>query len=449
MRKNLLILVASLLALGASAAVNDDCAVWRFTKNRESKGVKNFIESGLYNAAIANKSATLSFRHKNKVVNGELLDAKGNPSALLTKGDYWLFELPVTKVEAGTVVDFVLPFASEDKSVASFVFEYRDGKKWLPVIAVDDSGNNVTSTPNVKHHRRLWHSVRLTNPIENGAVAFRLRRVEKEPAVATITLTSSRGLQPQVYVYDTAVPRDTTKLLFIGNSYTFYHNYPMIFKQMAWREGHFADCNIFVSGGYTMKAHLANKYSLEQIDKGGYDFVMLQDQSIQCTVNGTADDYGCAKQVGLMVNRVRKSSPNANIHLEITWGRRYGNNNFGKYAPLLEKYPEFYASYDAMQNRLIEIVSDEAKQSNIGTTPLGYAWQIVMHERPELNLYHTDNHHQSYAGSYLAAAVAYLTVYKQPFAQNPYNGLLKASTAAYLRSVAERVVLKGEKWVEK
>jgi hypothetical protein len=49
----------------------------------------------------------------------------------------------------------------------------------------------------------------------------------------------------------------------------------------------------------------------------------------------------------------------------------------------------------------------------------------------------------------LAAAVAYLTVYKQPFAQNPYNGLLKASTAAYLRSVAERVVLKGEKWVEK
>lgn len=101
-----------------------------------------------------------------------------------------------------------------------------------------------------------------------------------------------------------------------------------------------------------------------------------------------------------------------------------------------------------MQNRLIEVVTAEAKQWGTMVTPVGLAWQIVMHERPDIVLYHTDNHHQSYAGSYLSAAVAYLTIYGEKFGSNPANCKLDAPTAEYLRSVAERVVLGGEKWNE-
>ena len=129
--------------------------------------------------------------------------------------------------------------------------------------------------------------------------------------------------------------QDSLRLLFIGNSYTYYHTYPLIFKEIAWREGHYADCNIFISGGYTMKAHLANKHSVEQVDKGGYNYVMLQDQSILPTLNGTAHDAGSSTYVGRMVKRVKESSPEAKVSLEITWGRRYGNNNFGKYEEYL------------------------------------------------------------------------------------------------------------------
>ena len=238
-------------------------------------------------------------------------------------------------------------------------------------------------------------------------------------------------------------------ILFIGNSYTYYHTYPAIFKEIAWHEGHYADCNIFISGGYTMKAHLANPHSMEQVDKGGYDYVMLQDQSILPTLNGTADDAGSAEQMVKMVNRVRESSPEAKVLLEITWGRKFGSNNFGKYEQYIEKYPHFYSSYDAMQQRLIDVMTAEAEQNSALLNPVGLAWQFVMHERPDINLYHTDNHHQSYAGSYLAAAVAYLTIYQQPFGNAPANGKLSPEIASYLRSVAERVVLKGEKWSEK
>ena len=63
--------------------------------------------------------------------------------------------------------------------------------------------------------------------------------------------------------------------------------------------------------------------------------------------------------------------------------------------------------------------------------------------RPEIELYVKDGSHPSYAGSYLAAAVGYLTLFKEPFkADTPVR--LKPEVAKYLRSVAERVVLKGE-----
>ncbi|MBR2961555.1 MAG: hypothetical protein IKC42_00800, partial [Alistipes sp.] len=63
--------------------------------------------------------------------------------------------------------------------------------------------------------------------------------------------------------------------------------------------------------------------------------------------------------------------------------------------------------------------------------------------------YHTDAHHQSYAGSYLSAAVVYQTIYRQPFDENVSDAKLPHDVAAYLRSVAERVVLKGERWQKK
>jgi hypothetical protein len=195
-----------------------------------------------------------------------------------------------------------------------------------------------------------------------------------------------------------------------------------------------------------MAQHLANPHSVELVDMGGYDYVMLQDQSVQPVLNGTADDAASAENLQKMVERVKKHSPTSKVFIEITWGRRFGNNNLGNYEQYADKYPHLFADYDAMQGQLIKNITAEAEQCGISLHPLGYAWQIVMHERPDINLYHSDNHHQSYAGSYLSAAVAYLAIYGEPFSSGAANGKLDAQTAEYLRSVAQRVVLQGEKW---
>ena len=154
---------------------------------------------------------------------------------------------------------------------------------------------------------------------------------------------------------------------------------------------------------------------------------------------------GITENMGKMIEQVRKYSPQAKPVIEITWGRKHGNNALGKYEHLLEKYPQFFTDYQAMQSRLIEVLTAEAEQFGTELSPVGIAWRIVRRERPDIELYWKDAHHQSYNGSYLAAAVAYQVIYRTPFGENAANAKLDAETAAYLRSVAERVVLQGEK----
>ena len=441
MKRFFLSLALIFASFAVVAAADSNRAEWRFAK-KQTESAQRFVATGYYPAEVGIEGATLSFHRQGRLVKGDL-DSKGFPTAHSKRGDYWLFEVPAGALDAGTVVDIFAPFTGNEGENNSFVLEYRDGKKWLSALP-------VASTTSLKHLRRLWHSVRLENAVPaDGKVALRLRQTDKSAVQFTVACPSLRGQQPQIVIYDNAMPRDTTKVLFLGNSYTYYYTYPVIFKEIAWREGHYADCSIFISGGYTMAQHLANQHSVELVDKGGYDYVMLQDQSVLPLLNGTADDSAMTESLNVMTERVKKSSPDAKVFIEITWGRRFGNNNLGQYEKHSQKYPHFFTDYDAMQNRLIENITAEAEQCKIGLHPLGLAWQIVMHERPDISLYHTDNHHQSYAGSYLSAAVAYLVIYGEKFGENPADCQLDSQTAAYLRAVAERVVLGGEKWSEK
>ena len=438
MKKLLFSILTFALPLFALADGMNNRAEWRFSKSEKFKPSKVYLETGIFPNIEGIKGSGISFYHKGKRVVSSL-NEKGFPTAKSVAGDYWLINVPVEALDAGTVVDLFLPYTGTAGSRNSFVLEYRDGKKWV-------EATTTLSTTSHKHPIRLWKSVRLTRPIKKaGSVALRLRQTDKSEVDFSLACLSPRGQRPQVVIYDNRVPQDTLRMLFIGNSYTYYHTYPMIFKDMAWHEGHYANCNIFISGGYTMKAHLANKYSREAVAKGGYDYAFLQDQSILPTLIGTEDEAGSVENMQKMVDNILKYSPNAKPIIEITWGRKHGNNAFGKYKHLLEKYPHFYTDYQTMQARLIEVTTIEAETVGAGLSPVGVAWQIVRRERPEIELYAKDEYHQSYAGSYLSAAVAYQIIYRTPFGEKATNAKLDAETAAYLRSVAERVVLHNEK----
>ena len=130
-----------------------------------------------------------------------------------------------------------------------------------------------------------------------------------------------------------------------------------------------------------------------------------------------------------MAAKVRTVSPECKAVVECTWA--YEKEDCGSFGSL-----KAFDKYGRKGARLMAKAVGNAQVS-----PIAKAFEIVRRERPDINLYHTDKHHQSMLGSYLKSCVNYLLIFGEPFGDSPADCLVDPETAAYLRSVAERTVL--------
>ena len=101
----------------------------------------------------------------------------------------------------------------------------------------------------------------------------------------------------------------------------------------------------------------------------------------------------------------------------------------------IEKREAIFNQIDKLEKEVLEKLDKALDEA------LPEAFAIVRKERPDINLYHTDNHHQSMYGSYLKSCVNYLVMFGEPFGDSPSDYLVEPEIAAYLRSVAEKTVL--------
>ncbi len=126
----------SILSIASLSAADNGGkrAEWVFSKSKNPKPATEFVESGLYRSQ-AGEPATISFVRAKRSADPakKLSHQKGMPVAENTAaGDYWLFEMPVEHLDAGTVVDFwTMFFCNPCDEVHKFSFEYCDGGKWI------------------------------------------------------------------------------------------------------------------------------------------------------------------------------------------------------------------------------------------------------------------------------------------------------------------------------
>ena len=72
---------------------------------------------------------------------------------------------------------------------------------------------------------------------------------------------------------------DSLRVLFIGNSYTFFNRLPWQVQSLASSCGKKISVRQVANPGWYLRQHAANTQTLEAIREGGWDYMVMQEQS--------------------------------------------------------------------------------------------------------------------------------------------------------------------------
>ena len=177
----------------------------------------------------------------------------------------------------------------------------------------------------------------------------------------------------------------TARILFIGNSYTFYNGGLWTLVQaMAQSRGHDVQCVPSVSVGKTLEWHWNHGEARDAIAQGPWDVVILQEFSMR-PIDEPAKMFDYARRFDAAIR-----AAGARTVFFMTWARQHQPDK---------------------QRILTEAYQRIASELGAEVAPVGDAWQRALKKRPKLKLYQKDRSHPNQAGSYLSACVIYATLF--------------------------------------
>ena len=95
-----------------------------------------------------------------------------------------------------------------------------------------------------------------------------------------------------------------------------------------------------------------------------------------------------------------------------------------------------YKDKPEMTEALAKAYGKAGVDNHARVIPAGLAFAAAVKARPELELYQRDKRHPTLAGTYLAAATTYATLYGKSPVGSSYVSALDAPTAQFLQQIA-------------
>jgi hypothetical protein len=177
--------------------------------------------------------------------------------------------------------------------------------------------------------------------------------------------------------------QDVPKVLFVGNSYTYFWNLPQTVQAMASSQDFPLIAMQSTAGGATWKNHWEGEKGLKSVSiikEGNWDVIILQNHSLS-----TVENLEQFMEYGSKLVELSQES-GAKVMLYQTWARKHN--------PLMIEKIRY--GYDLL-----------AEKYGIEVVPVGEIWSEVIKLRPDLELYDPDGSHPSTNGTYLAACIFY------------------------------------------
>ena len=167
-------------------------------------------------------------------------------------------------------------------------------------------------------------------------------------------------------------------VLFIGNSFTARNDVPALVAALAAAAGTTMSHRLISAGGASLRMHWNKGEAPKAIREGGYDYVVLQEQSTLPIKNAARFH----ENVRLFDEEIKAAGSKTVLYM--TWARQH--------AP--ESQKAIADAYNSIGDELGAIV-----------VPVGLAWQNFLSKHDKPVLHDRDQSHPTLAGSYLAACV--------------------------------------------
>ena len=201
-------------------------------------------------------------------------------------------------------------------------------------------------------------------------------------------------------------------VLFVGNSFTARNDLPALVERLANAAGKRLKHRLISVGGASLRTHWNKGEAARQIQRGRYDFVVLQEQSTLPV-----------KNPGRMHENVRLfdeciKAAGSKTALCMTWARQHA--------------PESQA---AITDAYVSI----GREIGARVIPAGVAWERFLRKHKRPILHDRDQSHPTLAGSYLAACVAFGVLFRSSPAglRVEVDGLSKDEATLLQKAAAE------------
>ena len=221
---------------------------------------------------------------------------------------------------------------------------------------------------------------------------------------------------------DTSFPYnvENQKILFIGNSFTFYWNLPSLIEKMSIERGLNWNVNHFTVPSATLKIHWNNPDLISLLENKIFDHIIVQEHSTNILTNADGNSK-------FYFDQIRSIIPvSTQIHFFSTW-----------MYPSMEQFNIDNEEYP-IEKRIKEIIE--------GTTtkliPVGRAFKLFQEEHPQFILLMEDEKHPNSNGSYLASCVifSHLSDESSVNLSKRYKGLDNKGVEIYYSIVEDEVL---------
>lgn len=243
--------------------------------------------------------------------------------------------------------------------------------------------------------------------------------------------------------YATSNDISTTRILFIGNSSTYYNQMPLMVEGLAKANNINCEVKSITASSYklTQFATTGNAYNTEIVNalsKEKWDFVILQEhrENIMGNLEATKNAITNLKST--------IDSTGAKTILYETQADYIGND-------FIIDGTSIYFDNITLQNYMTKFYFSLGNKFDCKVAPVGVNYTRCMKEYPEINLYNSDMIHPTLEGSYLAACTLFQTIFETSAYNNTFLSgsefdtshiidKLDNDTAKKLQNVADRMI---------